>query len=203
MMEWICDVPMRGLHPVAVLLEPPQTEPLTLPQAKLRAGLDWADGDPRDDLMKSFIAAARAKLERETEVAFLTQTRAIYYDAVPAILQLPVRPLQSATVAALLVDGSESPINTSGYTVDLAGGRIAFGDVTVPADTRGFQPWVITVVAGYEDVADIPPDLAQLHGLLTAHWATLGRDLARIDQTYDVPYGYDDLVLPWRPMVLP
>jgi uncharacterized phiE125 gp8 family phage protein len=196
-------VPTRGLHPVPVVLEPPLVEPLTLDQAKLRAGLNWAATDPRDALMQGFIAAARAKLEQDTEVALLTQTRAIYYDAVPAVLQLPVRPLQTATVAILLTDGSEAAIDPTTYTVDLPGGRLAFGAVTLPATMRAFQPWVITVTAGYADVASLPPELVQIVGVLTAHYATLGRDLALLDTAVEIPYGYDDLIGPWRPVLLP
>jgi hypothetical protein len=62
----------------SVLVVPPSEEPLTLPEAKLRAALDWPDGDPRDALMRDVLAAARAKVELDTELALLTQTRDVF-----------------------------------------------------------------------------------------------------------------------------
>src|SRR5258705_9577128 len=62
-------------HAVSVLVTPPALEPLTLDQGKLRAGLDWVAGDPRDALMTGFIQAARSQVEQDTGLALLTQTR--------------------------------------------------------------------------------------------------------------------------------
>lgn len=191
-----------GEHLVSVITVPPSNEPLTLAQGKLRAGLDWPDGDPRDDLMNGFIRTARTKVETDGSLALLTQTRELYYDAVPIVLQLTVRPIQSAIVTAVLADGTEQIIDPATYTIDKAGGRIGF--TTAPAGTlRSFQPWVIEVVAGWSTPTEIPPDLMQLVGLLTAHYATLGRDLASVESIEDVPYGYAELIEPWRLEILP
>src|SRR5262245_25556998 len=199
-------VPRAGLHPVTVIVDPPTVEPLTLAQGKLRAGLDWSSGDPRDDLMLGFIAAARAYLEADASLALLPQTRAIYFDALPPVVELLVRPLTVVTVAAILTDGSESPLDTSLYAVDLVGARVAFSSGVVPtvAGQRTFQPWVITIVAGYDDVDALPADLVHAVGILTAHYATTGRDLVWLGHMVaEVPFGYEELIAPWRPQVLP
>lgn len=38
-------------HAISVLVTPPVLEPLTLADAKIRAGLDWVVGDARDPLL--------------------------------------------------------------------------------------------------------------------------------------------------------
>lgn len=194
---WSCT---RGSNPVMTTTVPPAIEPLTLVQAKLAAGLDWADGDPRDAQMQGFLTTSRRKVESDAEVALLTQTRLIQYDAVPAVLQLPVKPLQTVQIAIRGLSGTTAVLDPSSYQVDQAGGRIAF--LTTPVGGDAWQPWQITVVAGWTSPEEIPAELVHLVGLLTAHCATLGRDLALLDQALPVPYGYDELIAPWRPQVL-
>jgi hypothetical protein len=147
-------------------------EPLTVAEGKLRAGLDWLDGDPRDALMQGFIAAARRKVEADTGLALLTQVRDIYWEPVVAdawtARPLMIAPAQSFPLQAVLGD-RPSDIET----------------VTI---TR--------IVSGFPSVPLIPPLLVQAIGLLTAHWATLGRDLASIDQTVEVPLGYREAIWP-------
>jgi len=72
-------LPSQGVTSTLVIA--PTEEPLTLDEAKLRAGLDWVAGDPRDALMTGFIAAARAKVEHDTGLALLTQTRNVLVNA--------------------------------------------------------------------------------------------------------------------------
>src|SRR5882672_2904249 len=93
----------------SVLVAGPAFEPLTLDEGKLRAGLDWTAGDPRDDLMKGFIAAARQKVEADTGLALATQTRLVTFAATDGVMPMPwqTMPLQSITdPAGVLVDWS-------------------------------------------------------------------------------------------------
>ncbi|RPJ53250.1 MAG: hypothetical protein EHM24_33135, partial [Acidobacteria bacterium] len=62
---------------ISMLVEGPAFEPLTLDEAKLRAGLAWAAGDPRDALMEAFVRAARQKVEQDTGLALAEQTRRV------------------------------------------------------------------------------------------------------------------------------
>ena len=87
-----------------MLTVPPVLEPLTLTEAKLRAGLDWAPGDPRDALMTSFIQAARSQVERDTGIALLEQTHTVSlarYALTSCRIGLPWRPVQSVVVDTL------------------------------------------------------------------------------------------------------
>jgi hypothetical protein len=191
----------------SVLVIPPAVEPITLAQAKLYANLDWPTGDPRDALMNGFISAARQKVEQDTGLALLTQTRNVtitvrqtwygfygYWDAFgyngydgyywppdPVIIPLPnqARPLQSIT-------------QTDGAPVD----------PTLP----WWNPVVTTdyqIVAGWADPATLlleAPLLVHAVGLLTAHYATLGRDIAAIirGSVLTIPLGYDEAISPYR-----
>jgi uncharacterized phiE125 gp8 family phage protein len=191
-------------HAVSVLFTAPVLEPLTLVQAKLRAGLDWTDGDPRDALMNGFIAAARSKVEQDTGLALLTQTRDIYFDALPgSIIDLPPqsRPLQSVTsIKSTDTAGAVQTLDPTAYVVDLNTARIglALGQAW-PSDLRPFQPWAIRIVSGYTSAALIPPLLVHAVGLLVAHYATIGRDAVQIGHIVaTTPYGYDDAIAPYR-----
>lgn len=187
-------------HATSVIVTPPAIEPLTLAEAKLRAGLDWPDGDPREILLAGFIPAARAKVERDTGLALLTQTRDIYLDMITArVLSLPVFPIQSVTsVKSTDTAGVVNTLNPTNYVVDLASARLGLSLSGVwPTDLRPFQPYVIRVVAGWPDVLTLTaqePLLVHAVGLLLAHYATLGRDLASLDPATEIPHGYRDII---------
>jgi len=199
-------------HAWSVLVTPPAVEPLTLAEAMLRAGLtgSWVPGtgDDRDALMTGFIAAARAKVEQDSGYALLTQTRDVYLDAVSdwrITLPAQSKPLQSVTsIKTWDSAGAQNTLDVSNYLVDLDGARIGLSDTGMwPTDLRGFQPWVIRIVAGYVDVATLKahhPLLVHAVGLLVAHYATAGRDLVSVDGMEDVPYGYDDALSGYRPI---
>ena len=60
-----------------MLITPPILEPLTLAEAKLRAGVEWASGDPREPMLLGFVQAARSQVERDTGIALLEQTHRV------------------------------------------------------------------------------------------------------------------------------
>lgn len=199
-------------HAVSIVTEPPLEELLTLEQAKLRAGLSWADGDPRDELMDAFIAAARGKVEADTGLSLLEQTRAIYFDAIPpaSVITLPVGslPLQEVvSIETIDTAGVSAVVPAASYVVDYASGRIALAaGASWPSNLRTFQAWLITIIAGWPTPADLlaaAPALYQAVGLLTAHYATAGRDLAITGTIVAVNVeGYDELLAAFRPVTV-
>lgn len=195
-------------HALSVLVTPATLSVITLAQAKLRAGLDWPDGDARDELMLGFITAATRKVEIDTGLALLTQTRDVYLDVIQgSVVTLPAqsRPLQAVTsVKSTDTAGVVNTLTPSQYVVDLVGARVglALGG-SWPTDLRPFQPFVLRIVAGWTTVAaltDAEPLLVHLVGRLAAHYATLGRDLASLDPATEVPFGYEDDVAAYRPV---
>jgi uncharacterized phiE125 gp8 family phage protein len=173
----------------SVLLVAPAFEPLTLDEAKLRAGLDWPAGDPRDALMTSFIHAARQKVEQDTGLALCKQTRQITI-AIDAgstlVLPLPTQALPLLSVT--------DPLGRARH-IDRA---LRPAALTLPDAVSG--EW--TIESGWPDAATLAaeaPLLVHAVGLLCAHYATLGRDLAGVGHlSFTVPQGYDDAIDPFR-----
>jgi len=182
-------------------------EPLTVADAILRARLP-ASTDA--GLMASCIAAARQKVQQDTELVPLLQTRDVYVDQIPGeILTLPAfcRPLQAVvSLSSIDTAGDTQLLDPATYVVDLVSGRIGLAlDGAWPTDLRPFQPYVLRIVAGYPSIAALTaadPLLVHLIGTLAAHYATLGRDLASVEALTAVPFGYEDAIAPYRPVSL-
>jgi uncharacterized phiE125 gp8 family phage protein len=197
---------------LSVLVEAPVDEPLTLEQAKARAGFDWVSPDPRDALLLEFVRAARSKVELDTGLALLTQTRDAWLSAFPllpsGVIRLPAqcRPLQSVTsIIWRDTDGISFMLPPEAYVVDLARGEIGLSAAGVwPAlsTLRTVAPVTVRVVAGWPDpdiLARQAPLLLQAVGLLTAHYATAGRDLVA-EGLAEVPLGYAAAIAPYEPI---
>jgi uncharacterized phiE125 gp8 family phage protein len=206
--DWWQSVAPFAQAPVNLLVVPPTEEPLTLQQGKLRAGLDWADGDPRDDLMKGFISVARERVEHDSGRALLTQTRRVSYDVLQRpVIELPAlaRPVQQVT-AITTTDfyGVDAIIDPSLYVVDLEAGRIYFSwpGARVYWNLRPFKAWQIDVIVGRVDAADLlarDPSLVHAVGMLTAHYATTARDVAIVGTIVQkTPLGYEYLLEPYQ-----
>lgn len=184
-------------------------EPLTLDEGKLRAGLDWVAGDERDALMEAFIAAARQKVELDAGVSLLSQVRDVFYDALadPSVILLPpgARPLDEVLSFNFINSaGTEQTVPPADYIVDHYGARISLvAGKSWPSDLRTFQPYRVRIVSGWPDPIAIPPLLMHAVGLLTAHYATAGRDLATVGTIVSTtPYGYDEAIAPFIQVVL-
>jgi uncharacterized phiE125 gp8 family phage protein len=184
-------------------------EPLTLDEGKMRAELDWDDDDARDALMRQWIAAARNKVEQDTGLALLTQVRDVYMDVVSRrTIDLPSQslPLQEVTsVSTVDTADATNVLASTNYVVDLVTARIGLAlSGSWPTDLRPFQPWLIRIVSGWTTVAAIPPLLIHAVGLMTAHFATAGRDVAAVGaiSSVETPFGYEDAIAPYRRVTL-
>ena len=103
------------------------------------------------------------------------------------------------TIAPVDTAGVVSILDPATYIVDTWGGQIVRAlDAVWPTDA---VRWIVRLVCGTEAAA-VPPRLLFAIGLLTAHYATLGRDLASIDVTTEIPYGYEDSIAPYVPVAL-
>jgi hypothetical protein len=144
--------------------------------------------------MKAFIAAARQRVEQDTGLALITQTRAVTMTLWPGnVIPLPSQamPLQSIT------DPAGNQLTKEQVIFDRQ-----LGLLTVP----GAYDWpesTWTIVAGWLDAATLlaeAPMLWQCVALVTAHLATAGRDMVVDSQAVPVPFGYDDMIQPFRLM---
>lgn len=184
-----------------VLVTAPDEELLTLDEAKLRAGLDWPAGDPRDAQMELFIKAARERVERDTGLAFLTQTRDVYLSHLvhPIDFPAPALPLQAiADVAALDSASLRHTLPASAWTVTTSG-RLRVDPAAWPPTLDTLYPYVVRIVVGWASVGEVPPLLQWAVGLLTAHYATVARDAVVVGTiTATVPFGYEDAIADYR-----
>lgn len=186
---------------------------LTIDEGKLRAGLDWVAGDPRDALMTSWNASAQRKVEQDTGIPLLLTTFDVFVDALPrdrTPIALPWRPVVSIeSIESIDRAGVTHTLDVATYHLDPGSAapiaaRVALSDVGVwPTDLRSFQPYVLRMTAGYPSVAALTaaePMLVHLVGRLVAHYATLGRDLASVGNisAVEVPFGYEDDLAGYR-----
>lgn len=184
----------------SVLTVAPSEEPLTLVEAKLRAGLDWPDGDPRDALMQDFIRAARSQVEHDTGLALLTQTHEVTFgdwDACNVITSLV--PLPPQTLPAQAVSPPpESLVHVASAVSSAIVRPYRLGEI-VRMPWPGPGTW--TIVSGWPSAQALrteAPSLFHAVALLTAHYATLGRDLAALDEATLTPMGYEQAISPHR-----
>ena len=183
----------------SVLRTPPTEKPITVAEAKLRAGLDWSVDDPREALVPQFIAAARSMVERDTGLALLTQSRDIYLWPYDPSLPVPL-PVQATPVQQILLMEQWTPTSAA----PAAWRAIPVSSTAVPrtVDIPAGAGAHLLVVAGWTDPKALlaeAPLLVQAVGLLTAHMLTLGRDMALVGSAVAVtPYGYDACVAPHR-----
>jgi uncharacterized phiE125 gp8 family phage protein len=169
-------------------------------EAKLYARLAGADLDP---LWPTFVEAACEKVESDSSQALLTQTRRVWFDAIPyATVTLPPRcwPLQTVEVAYVTTANAMVVIDPASYQVDAASQppRLAFTTYPTLADARAFQPVTLEVVAGYLDPAAIPGPLRHAVGLLAGFYANESADRFLAANLWD---QYEDVIAPYRLVV--
>jgi uncharacterized phiE125 gp8 family phage protein len=201
-------LPSTSSTPTAIrsmLALPIDPEPLTLDEGKLRAGLDWIAGDERDALMLGFISAARAQVEQDTGLAIPEQSRDLFFDALPTFIAWRALPSQSTplqritTVSWLDSAGTVMVLDPTAYTVTISNAGVTLTVAAPPADA---QRWIVRIVAGF--VPPLPPSLLQAVGVLTGHYATVGRDVSIDERRIGLtPLGYAEAIRAWTIEVLP
>jgi len=189
-----------------LLLVGPAEEPFTVEEIKVRASMMWPvtdPPDPRDAMIHDFIVSARHKVEVDTGLALLTQTRRATFTtaAVCGVVPMPANclPVQSVT------DVTDSTRRLVGR---VSGRGLAPGRWSTTRDIGLAFPAhatrVLEIVAGWPSLAALKaeaPTLYQAVALLAVHYATLGRDLAitgAVASINVVPEGYDALIAPHR-----
>lgn len=157
----------------AILIEQPETEPLTLAEAKAFLRVEHTADD---ELISSLIKAARAEVETATRRALILQGYRIVLDAWPARDRIPspVSPLRSLTAGRVrAANDSATDLNLAAFTLDTvsAPGVIHFdrGLVIEPGQLIGGIE--IEVSVGYgESAASVPEPLRQAMRFLIAHY---------------------------------
>lgn len=143
-----------------VLTTPPDTEPVTLAEAKAHLKVDTTDDDA---LIGTLISAARSKAEWNTGRAFITQGWTSAADCWPesGVFELPFPPLQSvASVTAYALDGTATVLDPATYQVDTVSSpaRLALNaNASPPVNLRALNAVEIAFTAGYGNAeSDVP-----------------------------------------------
>lgn len=141
------------------LVSPPETEPVSLAEAKAHARID---DDSDDALIATLIAAARQWAEGATGRAFITQTWQLSLDAPRSrAIFLPRPPLQRVLSLAFFDDADTPhawPAESAFVDTSREPGRLVLrSGAAWPSPLRATNGFKITYVAGYgDDAASVP-----------------------------------------------
>lgn len=184
---------------VAILVNPPQEEPVSRDEAKAHARVDGAAEDARIDAL---IKAARIEVENRTGRALVTQGWRIVRDCVPRGGIIRLAPVPVATVDAVTLfdhDGTPRILNSSDYEIDVysAPGRLLFkGGIAGPA--RSLNGIEVDLTCGYGGADDVPAPLKQAILMLAAFWYEQ-REAALVGAVAEpVSEGVSALIAPYR-----
>lgn len=185
------------------IVEPPESEPVTLDEAKAFARITLDDDD---DIVTSLIVSAREFVENYTNRALIEQTRLVYLDLCDMPLgnsiTLPFNPLTIESINSYDSENTETEMDDSDYF--LSGRRVALNqNAQWPNDLREFDCLAIETTAGYGDDADsVPVNIKTAILQLVAH--TYEHREAYFDSTdpvpnyQNVPYSVTNLLQSYR-----
>jgi len=136
----------------------PQTEPITLAEAKLHLRVD---GNEEDALITALITAARQRAEDNIKRVLIFQTWELILDEAKAEIEIPLPPLHSVTrIRVIAEDGIETTVDDETYIVDRGEGqpgRVRLKSGCNWPTHRNFASFIITFEAGYGDTAESVP----------------------------------------------
>ncbi len=188
------------MHEGLKLSAGPASEPVTL--AVMKEHLHY-DPDDQDDRITALIKVARESAEIHTRRAFFTQTWTLALDKFPKIIYVPRPPLASVTsITYTDTAGDEQTLSADDYQVDtiseparIAPSRLA----SWPSiDNRTLSGIVVTYVAGWNDVADIPEDIQHAIKLLGAHWFEHLEEVTLDGTPKELPFAAKMLLNNWK-----
>lgn len=156
---------------VAILVTPPQAEPVSLDEAKMHVRID---GTAEDGLMERLIAAARTDVESRTGRAMVSQGWRIVLDRVPANGSIRLAPAPVASVEAVTVyaeDGEPTVLDAADYALDAASApgrlKLVHGRFWGARAMNGVE---VDFTCGYGAPAEVPAPLRQAVLMLVAYW---------------------------------
>jgi uncharacterized phiE125 gp8 family phage protein len=189
----------RSLTMIPILLTPPTTEPVTLAEAKAFLRVDTPD---EDQMILSFLAAARLMVEAHAGRVLISQTWRLVLDRWPVdgTLRLPLSPLISISAARVYdANGIAQAVSVGALLAQVASDPANIQIVLpVPQPGRVSGGIEIDVVVGYgASAAQVPESLKQAVLRLAARWFEHRGDLS-FGQTPVPPADVLALVAPHR-----
>ncbi len=172
---------------------PPETSPVTLPEAKAHLRVDSTDEDSE---IQGFLSAAIELIQESYWLQLTTATWELKLDAFPDVIFAPRGPLQSATIQYVDGTGATQTLSPSAYTVDNSSfpGRIvpAYG-YCWPSTRCHINAVTVAMVNGFGDSADDVPQLIKtailnFTGYLYDNRGTCGGEIPKFIDVLLAPY---------------
>ena len=178
----------------------PEDEPLTLEEVKEYLRVDT---DSEDDLITSFIIAARRQVEARTYRPLITQSWLLSLDfsEISDIVEINKFPLQTVdSIKYFDIDGNIQTIDSSKYIVDKNSNpcRVQFIDLpsTIKNQINAMQ---IKFTCGYGDLAsDVPDDIKLAMKFIIGHYYENRQDVVTGTQVNEIPQSSQFLLEPYR-----
>ena len=178
----------------------PEDEPLTLEEVKEYLRVDT---DSEDDLITSFIIAARRQVEARTYRPLITQSWLLSLDfsEISDIVEINKFPLQTVdSIKYFDIDGNIQTIDSSKYIVDKNSNpcRVQFTDLpsTIKNQINAMQ---IKFTCGDGDLAsDVPDDIKLAMKFIIGHYYENRQDVVTGTQVNEIPQSSQFLLEPYR-----
>lgn len=180
-----------------VRTQDPAEEPITTADAKLQAIVQVSTDD---DLIDAYIQTSRQAVEAFVHRSLVTQTWRLSLDCWPAVIYLPMPPVQSVSSVKYVDDqGVLQTWDPANYRVDIDSepARItpAWG-VTWPSIQYVTNAIQIEYVAGYGEAADVPEIFKQAMRLQVATMYEFREHTVSGTIVNQIPEGVQSLLHP-------
>lgn len=143
------------------VVTPPETEPVTLAEAKLQLNIGASDTS-HDTELTAMIAAAREEWERDTSIALITRTLEHRMPTWEDVITLSVRPVIAIShIKYIDEDGSEQTVSASDYYLDIDQVRFKSTFVQPMLEDRS-EAIRVTYTAGYGSTSSSCPQLDRM-----------------------------------------
>jgi uncharacterized phiE125 gp8 family phage protein len=161
------------------VVEKPTSYPVSLAEAK--AQLSVTDG-ASDTLIAALIAAATSHCEGLVQRSIARRTYEWVLTGWRSELCIPIAPVVAADVASIKyvswTDRQQATLDPASYVKQTRGESVAifpqWGSFWPPAFVPSPEPIVVRFAAGYENLADVPPNVKVAILLQTRHLFNLG-----------------------------
>ena len=189
-----------------ILTSGPAVEPISLEDAKLHSRVD---GDSEDLLIGSLLLAARLHIERNLDLALISQSWSLYLDQWPdaPFVELPLAPLISIN-AVRLYSATDTfvTLDPALFVTDTASRRPRLArrdNQRWPLPGRPIKGIEIAFTAGFGASADdVPMPVRQAVRMLVAHWYEAREPVLLGEKSDPVPSTVSDLIAPYRSVKL-
>lgn len=173
-------------NPIRYVQGTPSFEVLTQEEVKNHLRIVLEDSS-EDDLIDTWIKAAREKAETYLRMALSTRNIDIYLDTFDTEIELNIYPIQSVTYVKYYDgDNALQTMSASNYLTDLVSDLAMVEFINIPTTYDKYNAVNIRVVAGYTSAANVPQQIKQAMLIFISHFDQ-NRELLAEKQLYEIP----------------